>query len=173
MFFFAPIEAWAPGFLEGEDAGFPVGGFWVAGNVFAPAVSLQYLRPIVDIAANGWLPSTGSDLYAMLDESVASDADYIYSPPNPTTEQFEVRLTSGSDPLSSADHVIALRLRAINADTIFDFDLVQNTTILDSWSESVTVVAGAVQRSRTFSGAVADSITDYTNLRIRGIARAP
>ena len=37
MFFFAPIETWAPGYLEGEDAGFAVGGLWVAGNVFAPA----------------------------------------------------------------------------------------------------------------------------------------
>jgi len=39
MFFFAPIETWAPGYLEGEDAGFAVGGLWVAGNVFAPAAA--------------------------------------------------------------------------------------------------------------------------------------
>jgi hypothetical protein len=40
--------------------------------------SQQYARPISDIAANGWQASTGSDLYAMLDESTPNDADYIY-----------------------------------------------------------------------------------------------
>jgi hypothetical protein len=174
MFFFAPIEAWAPGYLEGEDAGFPIGGFWSAGNVFAPlgVVVLQYSRPISDIAANGWLPSSGPDLYAMLDEVAADDADYIYSPANPTTQQFEVRLTSVNDPLSSSDHTVTVRLQAIGQDTNFDLNLVQNTTVLDSWTENVTVAASVVQRSRTLSGAVADSITDYTNLRIRGVARA-
>jgi len=173
MFFFAPIEAWAPGYLEGEDAGFAVGGFWSAGNVFAPAVALQYLRPISDIAANGWLPNTGGDLYAMLDEATADDADYIYSPNDPTTQQFEVRLTSVGDPLSSANHTVTVRLQAVGLNTDFDLDLVQNTTILDSWTEVVTTAAGVVERSHTLSGAVADSITDYTNLRVRGVARAP
>lgn len=48
--FFAHIEAWAPGFLEGADAGFPVGGFWVAGNVF----------PIVGAAAGTTHTTTGA-----------------------------------------------------------------------------------------------------------------
>ena len=108
----------------------------------------------------------------MLDEVAADDADYIYSPANPTTQQFEVRLTSVNDPLSSSDHTVTVRLQAIGQDTNFDLNLVQNTTVLDSWTENVTVAASVVQRSRTLSGAVADSITDYTNLRIRGVARA-
>lgn len=37
-------------------------------------------RPSSDITTTGWTASTGTDLYAMLDESVASDADYITSP---------------------------------------------------------------------------------------------
>lgn len=36
-------------------------------------------RPASDTSNTGWLPSTGSDLYAMLDEVVPDDADYIYS----------------------------------------------------------------------------------------------
>jgi hypothetical protein len=143
-----------------------------ARQFFIGGAALQYFRPISDIAANGWSPSTGGDLYAMLDETVADDGDYIYSPTGPTTEQFEVRLTAGGDPLSSANHTITVRLQAIGADTNFDLDLVQNTTVLDSWTENVTVAAGVVERSRTFSGAVADSITDYSNLRVRGVARA-
>jgi hypothetical protein len=37
-------------------------------------------RPAADIAANGWTPSTGGVLAAMLDETAADDADYIRSP---------------------------------------------------------------------------------------------
>lgn len=35
----------------------------------------QLLVPVSDISAGVWTPSTGSDLYAMLDESAYSDAD--------------------------------------------------------------------------------------------------
>ena len=136
-------------------------------------VTLQYACPSSDIAAGGWLPSTGGDLYAMLDEvSPGTDSDYIYSPDNPTTEQFEVKLSTVTDPASSADHTISVRLQAINADTNFDLNLVQGTSVLDSWTENVTVVAGIVTRTRTLSGAVADSITNYGDLRIRGVAKA-
>lgn len=139
---------------------------------FGVAATLQYARPSSDIAANGWLPSTGSDLFAMLDETSADDGDYIYSPSNPTTQQFEAKLSLVTDPASSIGHTISIRLQAINADTNFDLDLVQNTTVLDSWTENVTVAAGAVTRTRTLSGAVADSITNYGDLRVRGVARA-
>lgn len=135
------------------------------------ALVFQYGRPISDIAANGWLPSIGSDLYAMLDESVVDDSDYIYSPENPSTQQFEVKLTALADPVSSSGHTIRIRLQAINADTNFDLALVQGTTVLDSWTENVTLAAGAVTRTRALSGAVIDSISDYSNLRVRGVAR--
>lgn len=34
-------------------------------------------RPTSDTSNSGWSPSTGTDLYAMLDETTASDTDYI------------------------------------------------------------------------------------------------
>lgn len=132
----------------------------------------QFAFPASDIAANGWLPSSGGSLYPMLDEATADFADYIYSPNNPTTQAFEVKLGSLSDPVSSTDHSIEISLVAQGADTNFDFNLVQGTTVLDSWTENVTVTQGQVTRIRNFSGAVADSITDYTDLRLRGVARA-
>lgn len=139
----------------------------------ATAVILQYGRPSSDIASNGWTPSTGSDLYAMLDETAADDADYIYSPNNPTTEQFEVRLSLMGDPAGNTGHTIKFHFVSLGFDTTYDMDLVEGTTVLDSWSETVTVAAGAVTRTRPLSTTVADSITDYGNLRIRGVARAP
>jgi hypothetical protein len=88
------------------------------------------------------------------------------------SDWFEVRLTSISDPVSSVGHTTKIRMQAVSFDLRFDYLLVQNTTVLDSWSEHVTAAAGVVERSRVHSGTVADSITDYTNLRIRGRARA-
>jgi uncharacterized protein (DUF427 family) len=143
-----------------------------ARRYFMPTgVVLQYARPSSDIATNGW-SSTGANLWSVLDETAADDADYIYSPTNPSTEQFEVKLSSVTDPAVSTGHTISVRLKALNADTNFDLNLVQGTTVLDSWTENVTVAAGLVTRTRTLSGAVADSITNYADLRVRGIARA-
>jgi hypothetical protein len=130
---------------------------------------LGYAYPISDIIANGWLPSTGGTLYPMLDEVTMDFSDYIYSPTNPTTQQFEVKV--GPLPSNVAPG-IDVALQAISADTNFDLDLVQGTTVLDSWTENVTVGAGQVTRRRLFSGAVAASITDTSDLRIRGVARA-
>lgn len=143
----------------------------------APTIAvtnLQTAAPIADIASNGWQPSSGGDLYAMLNEAqIANASNYIFSPNNPTTQQFEVKLSPLNDPASSANHAVNIGMQAEGLDTTFDFDLVQGTTILDSWSEAVTVAQGHVVRSRTFSGTVADNISDYNDLRIRGVARAP
>lgn len=132
----------------------------------------QIVFPASDIAFGGWLPSAGNDLFAMVNETPVNDATYIYSPPNPTTQQFEVKLSTILDPASSAGHIGRLRLRANGDDTNFDFDVVQGATVLDSWTELVLLSAGWVTRSRTFSGAVADAITDGSDLRLRGVARA-
>lgn len=148
----------------------PLAGAPLASHPVAAAV-YQYARPASDIAAGGWLPSTGVDLYAMLDETVADDADYIYSPENPIAQQFEVKLSAITDPQSSANHTVRIRLWAFRQDTNYDLNLVQGTTVLDSWTENVTEAAGAVTREHILSGAVTDSITDYFDLRIRGIAR--
>ena len=68
----------------------------------APAITWQYARPISDIAANGWLPSSGSDLFAMTNETSVNHANYIYSPDNPTTQQFEVKLSPVTAPPTRA-----------------------------------------------------------------------
>ena len=55
----------------------------MAATIRITALSLevpgQVARPVADVSAGGWTPSTGSDLYATLDEIAASDADYSSS----------------------------------------------------------------------------------------------
>lgn len=50
-----------------------------ANPAYAAAATIQVIRPASDISAGSWAPSSGSDLFAMLDEVAYDDADYIYS----------------------------------------------------------------------------------------------
>lgn len=44
----------------------------------AGSSSVEMVRPGSDVLTTGWLASTGTDLFAMIDEVSADDADYIY-----------------------------------------------------------------------------------------------
>lgn len=133
---------------------------------------LQSLRPTSDIAADGWLPSSGSDLFDMLDEPNVNFGDFIYSPDNPTTQKFEVTLAE-LWPAGTSGHGVQMGLEAAGQDTDFDFDLVEGATVRDSWTESVTLAQGQVVRDHPFSAGVIAAITNGANLRVRGVARAP
>ena len=133
----------------------------------AAAAAAQLLRPTSDISTNGWTSSLGGALYAAVDEVSADDADYIYSPDNPTTQQAEVKFGAGTGTPSSV--TVRVRLQAIGQDTNFDIDLVQGASILASWTENVTVAAGAVTREHV-AGSI--SVTDAADLRVRVVARA-
>ena len=132
----------------------------------------QLKAPTSDITADGWLPNVGSSLFAVVSELQASKVDYAYSPSNPTTQKMELKFAPATDPVSSSGYAFDYILKAKGLDTVFDFNLVQNTTVLDSWSETVTAAEGFVLRSHNFSSAVTDSITDHADVRFRLVARA-
>ena len=76
-----------------------------AGTLYgATLVLLQTAAPVADIGAGNWTPSSGSDLYAMLDEATPNDSDYIISGNDPSSDTCEVKLHALSDPLSSDYH---------------------------------------------------------------------
>jgi hypothetical protein len=136
----------------------------------APVV-VQKARPGSDISAGGWLPSTGSGLYAMLDETSYNDSDYIYSPDNPTTETAEIKFTSITDPGVHTGHTLRFRLAAVGQDTVFDVYLMCGATQIATWQK--TVVAGdTTTYTETLTTGEAGNITDYTDLRIKVVAHA-
>lgn len=55
-------------------------------------------RPASDIVVNSWTPSTGSDLYAMIDDPVLNRSDFITSPnlTNPVTIGWNTPLVAGT-----------------------------------------------------------------------------
>jgi hypothetical protein len=134
----------------------PLPGYFPVAAASAP----QLLVPISDVSAGAWTPSAGSDLYAMLDEGTYSDADYIVST---TSSTCEMRVTVGTDPVSSTGHILRYRLLA-GTGTI-SASLKQGSTTIASYGPHM--LTGAAQDfAQTLSGGEADSITDYSDLRV-------
>lgn len=126
----------------------------------AVIVTAQYLAPTSDVAAGAWTPSSGSDLYAMLDEAAYSDADYISATSASTCT---LALASGSDPSSSSGHV--LRYRLLSGSGTITVTLKQGSTTIASWGPH-TLTGAAQDFAQTLTGGQADSITDYSALRV-------
>ena len=66
--------------------------------------SPQLLYPTGDVAGGTWLPSTGTDLFACIDETAASDADYIYTTVSGAYQEFSFADGGAVDP-STGGHV--------------------------------------------------------------------
>lgn len=120
----------------------------------------QLLAPIADLSAGGWTPSSGSDIYAMLDESTASDTDYIVSS---TASSCEMRLAVGGDPAVSTGHI--LRYRLLSGTGSITAILKQGSTTIASFGPH-TLTGSAQDFAQTLSAGQADSISDYSDLRV-------
>jgi hypothetical protein len=133
----------------------------------------QFGRPEADITA--WASGTFADI----DESVASDAEYVSSDTAPSNDPAYYRLSDMEDPVSSTGHIIRYRYRK-NAAGGAQIDLTVQLrqdyvnegspgTLIEEWthtdiSETFTTAA------QTLGATEADSITDYTTLGLRFVA---
>lgn len=136
-------------------------------TTFAPIANLtQVAHPSADVSTGLWVASTGSSLYTTLDEIVADDSDYDYTP-NPST--MEVRFSSLIDPVSSSSHTVSYRIKGDGASTVTVSLRQGSSTVISSWSHSPAPSTFTTYQ-QTLSGTEADSITDYTDLRLRVVA---
>lgn len=131
------------------------------------AATGQVLAPVADVSDGAWTPSTGTDLYACVDETSYSDTDYIQAT---TATTCELDLANGSDPASSVDHKIDYRLLA-GTGTVAVALKQGGTTIASFSADTLTGAAQTLQK--TLSGAQADSITDYAGLSVTLTSAAP
>jgi hypothetical protein len=90
-------------------------------------------RPDSDVAAGAWTPSTGSDLWAMIDEVSASDADYITTS---TASTCEMTLTNTTFP-GTATEKLSYRASSVAGSTL-TVTLFQGATTIASWSHALT-----------------------------------
>jgi hypothetical protein len=123
----------------------------------------QIIVPTADIAAGAWLGDPNADLYANLDETAASDADFIHV--GATGSVCEVSLQAAADPAVSTGHTVRYRAKG-DGSTDLIVKLVQGTTVIASWTET-NVPATETGYQHTLTGTEADSITNYSDLRLR------
>lgn len=153
--------------LTSSPQAFELRAFNGAGSSSAVSITLPaastlpvYVSPVADISQGAWEPSSGSDLFAMLDEGSASDVDYIDAPV-PTT--CELQLDAAIDPASSMGHV--LRYRLLPGSGYVKASLKSGSTTIATWGPH-RLTETATDYAQRLSIAQADAITDYSDLRV-------
>ncbi len=133
----------------------------------------QFARPNADTSVGTWTTDTGAttNLYDSIDESTASDADFIRSVTAPSSAAYEASLATLTDPVSSTGHVLAVRARhdnGVGGVVTLTSELRQGANALSTpLSEAQALTSSWTTYSYQLSAAQADAITDYATLRTR------
>lgn len=146
----------------------------------------QFGRPSVDTYnGDGYTDQAGgsTNLFDTINESVASDADYIRTVTSPTSDVYVTKLTSVTDPVSSSGHVVRWR-RGKDVDAgseAIDLIVQLRQGYVNEGSPGTLIASKTVagipatftDDSMTLSGAEADSITNYADLYLRFVFNKP
>lgn len=143
----------------------------------------QFARPNADTYnADGWTDQGGgsTNIYLTIDETSASDADYVRSPLGPTSDVYVTALTTIEDPVSSTGHTVRWRQgkdASGGATITMTVEVRQGYTnegtpgtLIATAQNAGTVEDTFTDKSYTLSGAEADSITNYGSLFLRFVA---
>lgn len=153
----------------------PVGRYVKQRELYSIIDFSQYGRPSSDISNIGsWEDSTYGDndniLWDELDEVVPDDnVTAIKSKNNPaSTDTFEVKFAAVTDPVDSQRHYVRFRARIEKGfRTITHKAQLYQGAVLIAESTAFTLTTSYQTFYYLLTGAEADSITDYSNLRIR------
>jgi hypothetical protein len=122
----------------------------------------RYGRPTEDVAKGSWVPTSGSTLSPMLDETSADDADLVYTY---SATSGEVVLSPITDPATSSGHSLRVRARSDQLPKNLRVTLLQDTTQIAQWTEALS--DSWTTHFFPLSGAQIDAITDYGLLVVR------
>lgn len=128
----------------------------------------QYGRPSSDVSNTGWVQSAGSTLWDCINETVASDTDYIRASASSFT--CELGLSSVSDPVSNVNHILRLRATATGSGGAerWTVTIYQGTTLIATAFANTAVTRTTYNDySYTLTTAEVDAITNYGDLRVR------
>lgn len=127
------------------------------------SVSVQRIYPNADASAGSWVPSTGTNLYAVIDEPTASDTDFASSSSVGSSPMTLLLETTGAAPGVTTGHVVHYRIRGTGTLLV---ELLQGGTTIASWTHS-PAPSTYTTYDQTLSGAQAAAITNYANLKLR------
>jgi hypothetical protein len=127
----------------------------------------ETLAADADITDGSWLTDTGgTSLFAAIDESVASDTDYIVSGA-PDTDMCEIGLANPSGVFCKTPFSVAYRYKRIGTDApTLRIQLMEGTTSRASWDVAVSVDT-FTDGEQFLTAAEFATITDFTDLRVR------
>lgn len=125
-----------------------------------------------------------TNLFQTIDETSASDTDYIRTVTDPTNDVYVTKLSSITDPVSSSGHVLRVRAGTDQASGGNQIDLVAELrqgyvnegsqgTLIATLTQNNVTAGGFTTYSATLSGAEADAITDYADLYVRIVMNKP
>lgn len=130
-------------------------------SVAVQVTGSQYARPTSDVSAGSWAASTGGSLASTLDETTPSDTDYITaSGSTPCT----ISLGAIATPGAGTTKAVKFRAWSPTSGSV-NVDLLQNTTVIATWAQTLT--ASATTYTKTLTSLEAANISDYSALRIR------
>lgn len=142
----------------------------------------QFGRPISDASIGTWKDQGDgtTNIYTTIDETSASDADYIKSVDNPSSAPYATGLTTTlEDPVSNANHIIRWRRqKSASGGGQIDLTITLNEGYTNEGSpgtqrcttSDTDIPAAWASTSYTLSSGEADAITDYTDLTLRIVA---
>lgn len=122
----------------------------------------RYGRPIEDVTKGSWVPTSGSTLSPMLDETPADDADLVYTY---SATSGDVVLNPITDPATSSGHSLRVRARSDQVPKNLRVTLLQDTTQIAQWTEALS--STWTTHFFPLSAAQINSITDYGMLVVK------
>lgn len=118
-------------------------------------------RPASDVSTGSWTASTGTTLAGVLDETTASDTDYITAS---GTSPCTLALNPVTTPAAGTTKTVKVRAWSPTSGSVA-VELLQNTTVIASWTQALTT--SATTYSFNLTSTQAGNITDYSALRVR------
>lgn len=125
----------------------------------------RYARPSADLSAGAWLASSGTDLYAMIDEASADATDYIHTN---SPGACEIALGAVADPETSSGQVVRYQTWSDTGSGL-TVRLKQGATVIAEWQHASLPTAPTIF-AQALSTEQCNAITDYTDLRFEFVA---
>ena len=132
------------------------------GQIYIPVTSTtdpRYARPNSDTSQGSWLPSSGTELFAMVDEATASDADYIYA----TTATICQMGLNPVDANAGYGKTLTIRAKSATGSSLL-VTLKQGSTTIAT--RTLTPSTSFADMTITLTSGEIASITDYTALSV-------
>jgi hypothetical protein len=126
-------------------------------NIIAP----RYAKPNADTVTGAWVPSTGSSLYAMINETVEDDTTFIKAT---TATTCDVALNPVANPGTTSGQVVRYSAWSPFGNGL-TVSLKQGATVIASWTTAVLPVAPTLFEQNLTAAQIA-AISDYGALHL-------